>query len=468
MQFTSSLYIFFLILVVFFYYRFKSAQTRKSLLLIASYVFYAAWDPRFLGLIFLSTCIDFISGRGIAGSATRQRKQWFLLLSIISNLMILFTFKYFHFFVDSFITLASLFGISVAPTTMNIILPVGLSFYTFSSLSFTIDMYKNRLKMPSLLDFSLFISFFPQLIAGPIVRAAHFLPQLDRLAEFDSRNLRAGGMLILVGLFKKVVVSSYFAAASDSYFGNAASLGTLEVLCAATFFGMQIYFDFSAYSDIAIGSARILGFDLPVNFRAPYGATSFSDFWKRWHISLSSWMRDYLYIPLGGNRRGQLLTYRNIMITMLLGGLWHGAMWTFVAWGALHGLYLTANRAIKNKLGNTSLPNPVLFGTSILVFFLISITWIFFRAPNFDIAFTMIHKLFQFQGLADTSTLAKLFGVILLGPVASYFRLYEKFITICERRPNVELASYTLMVLSIFVVLVTLNEKPATFIYFQF
>src|SRR4051794_10294787 len=347
MNFVSLQYIVFLILVVFLYYRLSSIALRKVVLLAASYVFYGASDPRFLGLLFLSTCIDFFAGWGI--STFPARKRLFLLLSIASNLAILFTFKYFHFFVDSFIALMSTFGIVLTSPTIHIILPVGLSFYTFQSLSFTIDMYRGRLRMPSWLDFSLFISFFPQLVAGPIVRATHFLPQLKNLATFSTSNLRAGVLLIIIWLFKKVVVADYFADATDIYFDQASSLGSLQVLCAATFFGMQIFFDFSAYSDIAIGSARILGFDLPANFRSPYGATSFSGFWKCWHISLSSWLRDYLYIPLGGNRYGVVRTYRNIMITMFLGGLWHGAMWTFVAWGGLHGLYLVANHALRAR-----------------------------------------------------------------------------------------------------------------------
>ena len=310
----------------------------KATMLAASYVFYAWWDWRFLTLIWLSTAVDFVAGRALMASASPTRRRLLLVLSLATNLGMLGFFKYADFFVESFVNLMADLGLAVSAQPLGIILPVGISFYTFQTMSYSIDIYRGRLEpTESLLDFALFVGFFPQLVAGPIVRARDFLAQLatdDRTPIDTGRSLR----LILGGLFKKIVIADVLATELvDGVFANPGGATGLETLLAIYGYALQIYGDFSGYSDIAIGIALLLGFRFGDNFDQPYRAASLQEFWRRWHISLSSWLRDYLYVSLGGSRRGRLLTYRNLLITMLLGGLWHGAGWTFVVWGALHG-----------------------------------------------------------------------------------------------------------------------------------
>ena len=321
-------------------------RARKAFLLGASYFFYGCWDPRFLALIAASTLVDFVAGRKIHESeSTSSRKNW-LRLSLGANLGMLAFFKYFNFFVDTLAHSLQAAGVPFETGTLNIILPVGISFYTFQTLSYSIDIYRGKLQpTASLLDFALFVGFFPQLVAGPIVRAAEFLPQLGRTRPRNSEEFFEGLERFLVGLFKKLLIADIAAAVVDPVFAGEAAFSGPVCAAAVLAFTIQIYFDFSGYSDMAIGLAAMLGFRLPVNFRLPYLSSSMTDFWRRWHISLSAWFRDYLYIPLGGNRGSRARTLFNLVITFLLTGLWHGAAWTFVIFGAWNGLWLLVERA---------------------------------------------------------------------------------------------------------------------------
>lgn len=316
---------------------------RKVVLLAASYVFYMWWNPAFILLIIFSTAVDYVVGRRMGGDISARRRRVYLGISLAANLGLLGWFKYAGFFQANAMACARLLGYDVSWSALNVTLPVGISFYTFQTMSYSIDVYRGRLRAcHNPVDFALFVAFFPQLVAGPIVRASAFLPQLrvERALCFDLR----GFFLILRGLAKKVIIADNIALFADRVFADVAPWPSIVIWLAAICFYVQIYCDFSGYSDIAIGIARILGYHLPWNFNRPYFATSPQDFWRRWHISLSTWFRDYLYIPLGGSRHGRLKTARNLMTTMLLAGLWHGAHWNFVLWGCLHGVALMAQR----------------------------------------------------------------------------------------------------------------------------
>lgn len=360
-------------------------RRRPLVLLAASYVFYGWWDWRFLSLILVSTVVDFSAARRIFATANAAARKRWVLLSVVVNLGILGFFKYWGFFVESASDLLSQLGADVSSPTLRILLPVGISFYTFQTLSYTIDVYRQRLEPEGAFsDFALFVAFFPQLVAGPIERATHLLPQLSRLPR-RPREVAWGesGALIARGLFRKAVIADGLAPIVNSVFDDPAAFTGVSVAMGVLAFSLQIYGDFAGYTDIARGVAKLFGVDLIENFKVPYRATSFSDFWRRWHVSLSTWLRDYLYIPLGGNRASKASTYRNVMITMLLGGLWHGAGWGFVIWGGLHGLYLVIEKA----MGESNRATP-----SLLVFAIVTLTWIPFRAPDLTTAVEAIQS----------------------------------------------------------------------------
>jgi alginate O-acetyltransferase complex protein AlgI len=365
------------------------ARFRTYLLLAASYLFYSWWDVRFLSLIVVSTLVDFVAGGKIAGATeTGARRRW-MAVSLVVNLGILGFFKYWDFFVGSASDLLSSLGLESNLPLISVVLPVGVSFYTFQTLSYTVDVYRGRLEPePNLARFALFVAFFPQLVAGPIERARHLLPQLRALP--GSRDqVDWGGSLTLIarGLFRKAVIADGVAPIVNQVFASPGRYGSLTLWIGVFAFSLQIYGDFAGYTDIARGTARLFGVDLMENFHAPYGSKSFSEFWRRWHISLSTWLRDYLYIPLGGNRQGRLRTYRNLMITMLLGGLWHGAAWGFVLWGGLHGLYLAAERLWRDRRGREDAP----FGLPAWsVFLIVTVTWIPFRAASLGSAVSIL------------------------------------------------------------------------------
>jgi D-alanyl-lipoteichoic acid acyltransferase DltB (MBOAT superfamily) len=354
-------------------------RARNILIVAASYLFYGWWDYRFLGLIFLSSVLDYAVGLGIARQTDARRRKLWLTLSIVANLGILGFFKYFDFFVTSLATLLQQLDIPFQTSTLRIILPVGISFYTFQAMSYTIDVYRGTIPAcRNLVNFLAFVSFFPQLVAGPIERASHLLPQFERTLSINRAMLDEGVWLIVWGMFKKVVIADNLDPLVSMVYQNDTYSGPAVVL-ATVAFGFQIYCDFSGYSDIARGLARVLGFDIMVNFNLPYFAANIREFWQRWHISLSTWLRDYLYISLGGNRRGRARTYANLFTTMVLGGLWHGAAWNFALWGAWHGAGLIAHRMLETKSGKTRTVVGWLV-TMLFVFY----GWLLFRAQSFD------------------------------------------------------------------------------------
>ena len=364
-----------------------SWTTKKVNLLIASYLFYAAWNPPFVILLWISTLVDWLVARRLYESTRVARRRAWLLISLAVNLGFLAFFKYGEFLLANWQALMATVGVTWVPPEWNIILPVGISFYTFQTLSYTLDVYLGRSKpLRSMLDFSLFVTFFPQLVAGPIVRPGQLVPQFAVPRQATRDQLSWGLGLMTLGLFMKIVIAdSGLAQSADLVFGAEKPVGFADAWLGTLAFSGQIFCDFAGYSTIAIGTALCFGFALPDNFRMPYAAIGFSDFWRRWHISLSTWLRDYLYIPLGGNRGSDARTYVNLMLTMLLGGLWHGAAWTFVVWGGLHGLYLAGERWIRARTGVPGDPagpwNRLLL--ALLTYFLVNITWVFFRADTF-------------------------------------------------------------------------------------
>jgi len=359
MVFNSYTFIVFFIVMLVLHNLPFSWKTKKVNLLIGSYVFYAAWNPPFILLLWLSTVVDFFVGRSLYTQQNKHKRKVLLVISLIGNLGMLCFFKYGGFILDNFTHLVNALGMHYHPAKPNIILPAGISFYTFTTLCYTIDMYKRKSEpVKSMLDFSLFVTFFPHLVAGPIVRPPQLVPQFETERKASQQQLLQGLLLITLGLFMKVVLADgMLSPAANAVFNAKHALNTLDAWMGVLAFSGQIFFDFAGYSTCAIGVALSLGFILPENFLFPYAAIGFSDFWRRWHITLSSWLRDYLYIPLGGNRKGKLRTYFNLMVTMLLGGLWHGANWTFVVWGALHGFYLWVEKFI---LEFRKAPVPVL------------------------------------------------------------------------------------------------------------
>jgi len=329
----------------------RSPSARLFCLLIASYYFYMSWNAMYAGLILGSTVLDFFIAQRMGATANGRIRKSLLIASLCGNLGVLFVFKYYNFFAETVHAIVGGDGEGFGPLTL--LLPVGISFYTFQTLSYTIDVYRRKIEPTnSFLKFALFVSFFPQLVAGPIVRAAHFLPQLERQPRFDDANAQRGLFQILAGLFKKLCIADLLGhGVVDPVFANPTAHTSGTLLIAAYAYAFQIYYDFSGYSDVAIGAARMLGFDLPINFNRPYLATSLRNFWRRWHISLSTWLRDYLYVPLGGGTSSVWKTSRNLAIVMLLGGLWHGAAWGFVVWGAAHGFLLGLGRLFHHFTG---------------------------------------------------------------------------------------------------------------------
>jgi len=389
MLFDTPIYILFLTIIITIYWRLEH-KAQNWMLLLASYFFYGWWDWRFLSLIFISTVVDYYCARLIAISDNVFRRRLLLILSIGINIGFLGFFKYYQLFSISLATVLRSIGISASPTTLQIILPLGISFYTFQALAYIVDVYFKKMQpADSLLDYALFISLFPHLIAGPIQRPSHLLPQTQSPRTYDSEKFFDGILLIVTGLFRKCVIADNCALLANGAFGGQLGPPSLSVLAIAAYaFAWQIYGDFSGYSDIARGSAQLMGFHFMVNFRQPYLASSLQDFWRRWHISLSTWLRDYLYIPLGGNRDGERRTYRNLMLTMLIGGLWHGANWTFVLWGGIHGCWLSLEKLWRSKVGYRETAKRytsncrIIWLRRIVIFHVVCFSWVFFRAAS--------------------------------------------------------------------------------------
>ncbi len=390
MIFNSLTYAAFLPVVLIAYWGLGKAR-QNLVLLVASYVFYGWWDWRFLSLLMLSTVVDFTIGKAMHASADQSRRKLLLRLSLAVNLGLLGVFKYFNFFLESAVDALESAGVSPNAPSLKFILPVGISFYTFQTLSYTFDIYRERLEPTNnILDFATYVAFFPQLVAGPIERAHQLLPQIVTARNrpgFD--QIQSGLTLIAFGLLKKIAIADMVAPIANRNFENAETAGGSAMVIGIIAFSLQIYGDFSGYTDIARGTSRLLNIELMRNFEQPYLSRNITEFWRRWHISLSTWLRDYLYIPLGGNRNGTFNTYRNLLITMLLGGLWHGAGWNFLVWGALHGGALAAHRALGGSSPDRQVrvrDIPAIGATLGFVAF----AWVFFRAENFSEAMTVL------------------------------------------------------------------------------
>jgi len=471
MLFNSYTFWTFYLLVFLAYWALKHRH-QNTLLLIASYVFYGAWDWRFLFLIFTSTLIDFILAQYIHGASIQKRKKFYLVLSIIANLTVLGFFKYYNFFSFELNSLFVNIGITSMLPTLDVILPVGISFYTFQTMSYSIDVYRDEIKPTrNFKDYALYVSFFPQLVAGPIERSSRLLPQVLHKRKWEKDYFLEGLYLIFYGLFLKIVIADNMAPITNYIFSKDASqLGSLEILLGIYAFAFQIYGDFAGYSSIARGIAKWLGFDLMVNFRMPYFAKDPSDFWKRWHISLSSWFRDYVYIPLGGNRDGKLASHRNLILTMFLSGLWHGAAWTYVLWGILHGLYLSIFNVFKIKKGKPSAgKNRVKSVFSmILMFHLVCLAWLLFRAKDFDQAWSFLIRLFSLSMEVSTFFIGSVsLMVFYIVPLLSYEYWTEK-------RGLMALSKHSVVVQALFYVYIIImllffpSPTAHEFIYFQF
>lgn len=454
---------------------------RWILLLAASYYFYGCWKVAYLSLIVISTAVDYVVGLGL-GAANRTRDRRFLLAASLGvNLGLLFAFKYWGFFAASTTAVLGTFNIAAHFPRLDVLLPVGISFYTFQTLSYTIDVYKGKRPPERHLGvFAVYVAFFPQLVAGPIERSTHLLPQFLREHHFDRERLTAGLRLMLWGMVKKVVIADRLAIYVDRVYGDAAGHDGITLLVASVMFGFQIYCDFSGYSDIAIGAARILGFDLMTNFRQPYFSQSIREFWQRWHISLSTWFRDYVYIPLGGSRHGTARMYLNVFATFLVSGLWHGANWTFVVWGGLHGLYLTYSilterprAAMARAAGLDRVPGLLTVWRILATNVLVTFAWVFFRADSVPEALAILGRIgTDLVHGAAWSDLPMAFGggsdLAFLGLMVVVLSVYDWSLwsgATLLRRPRIALVDVSLQFWILIVYGVFANQQ---FIYFQF
>jgi D-alanyl-lipoteichoic acid acyltransferase DltB (MBOAT superfamily) len=472
MLFNTPEYFVFLIIVLLLYYS-LTRRFQNYMLLVASYIFYGFWDYRFLSLMFASTIVDYAAARLLENTRSSGRRQFLLLISIALNLSFLGFFKYFNFFIDNAERVLAMLGFQVATPVLYVILPAGISFYTFESMSYVIDVYRGKTKATNnFADFALFIAYFPKLVAGPIMRISDLLPALQGERKVTVQYFSTGLVLILIGLFRKVVIADGLGAQIDPIFAAPANYTSPELMKAIYLFALQIYCDFAGYSDIARGTSRLLGIELMENFNHPYFAANISEFWRRWHISLSTWLRDYLYIPLGGNRHGAFNTNRNLMLTMLLGGLWHGAAWTFVVWGGLHGLYLIGHRWL-STLGKTATysSSPAAWGwrrwaSIFITFHLVVLAWVFFRASGLRAALDFLSHLVSLDGMHTWSSVWPAIAVpwlLILAIDIPQFLAADH--TVMLRWPNFarNVAIATILLL----ILLGIGVR-APFIYFQF
>jgi D-alanyl-lipoteichoic acid acyltransferase DltB (MBOAT superfamily) len=469
--------------IVFILYWFvtnNSLKLQNFLIVAASYLFYGWWDWRFLALILFSTLVDYTIGQQLRNEENKLKRKTLLWISILVNLGFLGFFKYYNFFLDNFISAFSFFGQEIQGNSLNIILPVGISFYTFQTLSYTIDVYKRKLEpTKDFIAFSAFVSFFPQLVAGPIERATHLLPQFYHKRTFDYSKAVDGMRQILWGLFKKMVIADNCAECANQIFNNSADMNGSTLVLGALFFTFQIYGDFSGYSDIAIGTSRLFGFDLMQNFKFPYFSRDIAEFWRRWHISLSTWFRDYLYIPLGGSRGGTLMKVRNTFIIFIVSGFWHGANWTFIVWGALNAIYFLPLLLTNNNRNNIAtvaqgklLPTLKELAHMLLTFGLTVFAWIFFRAENMGHAYSYISEIFSFSlfeipkfaemGMATiTIILVGLFVLIEWKGREGQYAISHLGI---KWSPPLRYAMYYAIIIAIF----WFGGKEQEFLYFQF
>ncbi len=469
-----------IVFVLYWFVTNKKLRTQNLLIVIASYFFYGWWDPRFLSLILFSTIVDFTIGQKLRNEENKLKRKALLWTSILVNLGFLGFFKYYNFFLDNFIRAFSFFGMEIKASTLNIILPVGISFYTFQTLSYTIDVYKRKLEpTKDFIAFAAFVSFFPQLVAGPIERATNLLPQFSNKRVFDYSKAVDGMRQILWGLFKKIVIADNCAEYANQIFNNSADMNGSTLVLGALFFTFQIYGDFSGYSDIAIGTSRLFGFNLMRNFNFPYFSRDIAEFWRRWHISLSTWFRDYLYIPLGGSRGGTWMKIRNTFIIFIVSGFWHGANWTFIVWGALNAIYFLPLLLSNNNRNNMEIvakgklvPSIKDFLLILLTFSLTVFAWIFFRAENIEHAINYISEIFS-ASLFDLPSFAGMTNALITLILVSLFILIEwlgrehqfaiQKLGLQWRRP-IRYAMYYAIIIAIF----WFGGKEQQFIYFQF
>lgn len=458
----------------------KNLRLQNALIVLASYVFYGWWDWRFLSLILFSTLVDFTIGRKLKNEENKTKRKILLWTSIFVNLGFLGFFKYANFFLDNFKSAFSFFGSAITTNSLSIILPVGISFYTFQTLSYTIDVYKRKLAPTNdFIVFSAFVSFFPQLVAGPIERATNLLPQFYKKRTFEGSKAVDGMRQILWGLFKKMVIADSCAELANHIFNNSAEMNGSSLVLGAIFFTFQIYGDFSGYSDIAIGTSRLFGFNLMQNFKFPYFSRDIAAFWRRWHISLSTWFRDYLYIPLGGSRGGTWMKVRNTFAIFIVSGFWHGANWTFIVWGILHAIYflplLLTNKNRKNleivAQGNT-LPTAKEFLQILFTFSLTVFAWIIFRAKDMTHAFSYISgifssSLFEIPQLSDPKgamiTMLLIFVFICIEWLGRESQYALEHLGLRWKRPLRHAMYYTIII-----ALIWFSGKEQQFIYFQF
>jgi alginate O-acetyltransferase complex protein AlgI len=470
MPFNTYTFVIFFLFILALYTLLNNWKFKKINLLVASYLFYSAWNPVFVFLLFFSTFCDWHLAKYIYKANSKKSKNNFLIISILINLGLLGYFKYGDFVLTNILSFVETWGIRFHPLEMDIILPVGISFYTFQTLSYAIDVYRGKIKPgTSFLDYALYVSFFPQLVAGPIVRAGTFLPQCESSRKASSDQIGWGLSLILFGLFMKVILADVvFAPVVDNFYNQPETYNILESWTAIFAFSGQIYCDFAGYSTCAIGIALCFGFILPDNFRAPYAALGFSEFWQRWHISLSSWFRDYLYISLGGNRVSSIRTTINIMLTMLVAGLWHGASWMFVIWGGLHGLYLVIERIVKKYIHVNNRRFIFEFVLILFTYVVVSITWVFFRSIDLGQAGLILSKLVTPTSLfiwnEDSYKIALFVSVLVF-----VWQLYIRNHSIEQFFSKISVTSRCLILFSqLLIIFLFAAGDDRAFIYFQF
>ena len=476
---------FFLFLpIVLVLYMITPKKYRWALLLVASYYFYMSWNATYALLIAFSTLITYASGIYIHKAESQKRKKLIVAISFITNLAILFFYKYFNFFSETITQVFDVIGMNIEAPILDLLLPVGISFYTFQALSYTMDVYRNEIEPERHIGiYALFVSYFPQLVAGPIERSKHLLPQLRNLKNFDYDNLRSGLLLMLWGFFKKIVIADRVAILVNTVYDNPGDYTGIETFWAVFFFSIQIFCDFSAYTDIARGVARLMGVDIMNNFNSPYFAKSITEFWRRWHISLSTWFRDYLYIPLGGSRKGLQRTYWNLFIVFLVSGLWHGASMNFVIWGAMHGVFIVLEKMLnKNKKGvevsSPKLSSQIFRG--LMTFSIVTFLWIFFRANSFSDSVLVVKNLFNWEtenvfngslytlGVSANEFLWVLVFIVLM-LLIEYYNSFKSSISklLMEQHIVLRWSVYLFFVL-IILIFGAYGGEQQEFIYFQF
>ncbi|HET9242197.1 MAG TPA: MBOAT family O-acyltransferase [Gaiella sp.] len=468
---TATFALFFLVVLPLSWLTMPWPHRWRPFIIVASYVFYGWWDWRFVLLLAACTLWNQVLAVRIWRSRVQAQRRALLWLALAGNLGLLGYFKYYDFFVNSSDNLAAVVGVDLPLGVKSIVLPVGISFYTFMAISYVVDAYRGDFQPTTLEKFAVYLSFFPHLVAGPIVRPSELIPQIDTPRNPRRVDTGRAFYLIATGLFKKVVIANYLASSIvDEVFAAPGEHSSLEILIAVYAYAVQIYADFSGYTDIAIGIALLLGFSFPQNFDSPYAAVSVQDFWRRWHMTLSRWLRDYVYIPLGGNRRGRVLTYRNLMLTMLLGGLWHGAAWTFVVWGGLHGAALAWERWRGESRGAAESPPSTrsVWIARILTFHFVCFAWIFFRSDSFDAAWEMILGLSTGWGEASPLVTSGVLLAIAVGIGSQYLPARVPRLVMARFSRLPVLGQATVLALALMLTSVLGPEGVAPFIYFQF